>query len=237
MIKKIAVCFGIFFVFSFSAIASNQTNGLSSFASKSATTKQKSLNTIKDYRELVSELRKASAIGDIQSKTWLGGLYYLGTKLKDGTVIAPQRKRGTRLLYSSISGGSVQALSFLTMQYIHQKDVRSLTKIVKLAQESNEISLKDKDYFTSILASLILDTKSGDGMSLEVALKWLYRAEKKRPTPKMQFILANMYNMMGNKNAATMYLNKSCLHPSMEKICRRYKQNPFQKKERTCQKL
>ena len=237
MIKRILVSLSLSLLFSLDAMASNQVGGLKTFSSQtqSTTIKQRKLNTINDYKELVSDLKKAIVIGDMRSKFWLGTLYYSGAKLKDGTVIKPQKEKGLSLLYSAITAGYTQAFSFLSIQYIKQKDVGKLSKIVKLAQESKEISLTDKDYFSSLLASLILDTNSSDGVAIEVALKWLYQAEKKRPTPKMQFIIANMYNMLGNDAAAVMYLNKSCSNKSMETICGRYKRNPLQENKSTCQ--
>lgn len=198
---------------------------------------QKKLNTIKDYKELIVDLKHGAALGDAKSLFWLGTIYYNGVNLKDGTRIKPQIKRSMPYFFDAIKKGSLQAFSFLSLKYIATSNVHNLSQIVKIAQNSTNISLRDKDYFSSVLASLILDSKNGDSQAIETSMKWLYKAEQERPTPKMQFILANMYNMLGNTSAANMYLNKSCANESMKSLCRRYQLNGSKKDKSSCQNL
>jgi DNA-binding XRE family transcriptional regulator len=84
------------------------------------------------------------------------------------------------------------------------------------------------------LAGYILDTQADSGHAIEVATKWMYEAEKKRPNPKMQFLLAFMYQKLNNEQAGNYYLNKSCSHESLREQCRQFKEGL--KNETSCSK-
>lgn len=187
-------------------------------------TSQKEI-TKESLNEMIGDLKQGVALGDINSMFYLGFLYFNGATLKDGTLIKADKTQGLNLLFRAISLGSINALSVLTQKSLEESDILTLTQAVKVAQNSNNIDLEDKDYYSMMLASTVLDKNIQEADSIEVATKWLYEAEKKRPNAKMQYILASMYAKLGNQNAADYYLNKSCIDPTMESVCSQYKSN------------
>lgn len=186
---------------------------------------QKELNTKSDYIEMTGALKKAAALGNEDAKFYLGVVHYQGVPLKKGERIVKDKVKGEKLLYSGILDGSLKSLSFLVLNGIKNNDIAVLSKSIHTAQKSMNISNETKDYYSLLLAGHILDNyeelKNNPELIfyIEVATKWLYQAEKTRATDKIQYILANIYNALGNKDAANFYLNKSCQHDSMQKLC------------------
>lgn len=200
---------------------------------------QKALNTIQDYNSMVADLKQGAALGDSDSNFYLGFVYLSGITLKDGTIIKPNITEGTSILLNAISLGSAKALSVLAAKSIENADVVTLSETVKVAQSTDSIDIENKDYYSLLLASLILDKNSNEAIPIETATKWLFEAEKKRPTPKMQYILASMYAKLQNMNAANYYLNKSCsntqLDEQMQHMCKQFAGDGGTNEE-TCQK-
>ena len=199
-------------------IGSNSLN-LGEVNSKS----QKSLNTIKDYNSLINDLKQAASLGDTNSIFYLGVVYLNEVTLRDGTKIQADKVKAMKFLNKAVSLGSEKALSIVAAYCIKDLDVKSMTHTVKIVQQSPTFNTSDKDYYSMMLASLILDTSSLESNSIEVATKWLYKAEKIRPTYKMQYLLASLYSRIKNEKAANYYLNKSCQAKEMASICKTYK--------------
>jgi TPR repeat protein len=200
---------------------------------------QKELNNLQDYNSMIEDLKQGAALGDADSNFYLGFVYINGVTLKDGTVVPAKVQEGKIILLHAISIGSTKALGVLAAKSIESSSVEQLTEAVKTAQLSDGINIENKDYYTLMLASLILDKNSDDANAIEVATKWIYDAEKKRPTAKMQYILASMYAKLQNIDAANYYLNKSCLDPQMNGLCQQFRSDSIDggKSEQTCQKL
>lgn len=184
---------------------------------------QRTLKTKKDLVDLINVLKQSATMGDTDSLVYLGTIYLNGITLSDGTKIPSEPKKGEQLLFRASKDGSVKAIIVMMTNFTKNKNVKLLTRVVEDAQKNSTIDLKTKDYYTMLLAGVLLDKNSDDGLALEVSTKWLFKAEKKRPSPKMQFILANLYNKMNNTEAANYYLNKSCSNPSMNLICKQFK--------------
>jgi len=186
---------------------------------------QKELNDLKSYKQMINDLKNSSTLGDVDSMFYLGFVYLNGAKLKDGTQIKGSIEKAYSILMKATKIGSDKSAALLIKYSLENNDLTLLKEVVKSIQTSKNYTLKDKDYYSQILASFILDSRSNDGDAIEIATKWLYNAEKKRPTYKMQFILASMYQKLGNMTAANYYLNKSCSNPHMKMKCSSYKKS------------
>ncbi len=191
--------------------------------------KQKELNNINDYNSMVKDLKQGITLGNLDSIFYLGVVYLNGVTLKDGTVVEKDEINGRGLLFKAIKQGSLKSLGVLAAKSISSLDISTFSTAVKIAQQSKFINISDKDYYSLMLASLILDADSNDANAIEITTKWIYEAEKKRPTPKLQFILASIYSKLGNINAANYYLNKSCSDKSMAKMCQEFKDTGVKK--------
>ena len=183
---------------------------------------QKKLGSISDYREMIEDLKKGITLGDANSLFYLGVVYYKDMILLDGTKVKQQRDKAKKLLIDAIEQGNNKAVAFLVADAIQSKNINELVLAVRASQTSDMQNPNNKDYFSQLLASYILDNRINDAIAIETATKWLYEAEKIRPTAKMQFILASIYSMLKNKNAADYYLSKSCSSPSMQNMCKNF---------------
>ena len=197
---------------------------------------QKELNNISDYNEMIKDLKQAAMLGEKDSVFYLGFVYLNGVTLEDGTIIKPDVEKAKPILLVAISKGAPQALAVSFVKGMGLNDIEMITDALKAAQESPLISNEDKDYYSMLLGSYILDSKTFDANALETSVKWLYETEKTRPTYKLQYILASLYQTMGNDKAANYYLGKSCGHPEMSNTCKQYI-STGEKTESTCQKF
>lgn len=196
---------------------------------------QKQLNTKKDFEQMVADLQQGANLGDINSLFYLGVIYFNGVDLADGTKTEINQHKARELLLKAITLGSRESAAFLMAKYLESKDEVGMTNTVKIIQNSSS-NISDKDYFSMMLASFILDYNISSAEAVEVATKWLYEVEKKRPTPKMQLILAFMYQKLQNMDAANFYLNKSCAHKEMKETCEQINKLGSQN-EQSCQKF
>ena len=183
---------------------------------------QKKLADMNAYNEMVRDLKSASSLGHSSASFFLGALIYNGITLENGEKIEPNVVKGIPLLQRALSNGSVAAIAMLTLKSIERNDLKTLTDSINIMKNISGISLEEKDYYFQVLASYLLDKKIKDAVAIELSMKWLYLAEKNRPTYKMQFLLANMYSLIQNTKAANFYLNKSCQASEMKNVCSKY---------------
>lgn len=233
MIKGVVffIAFNMFYV----SVLSANFNTLNSSGVPNPTA-QKELNSKKDFDQMVKDLYNGANVGDIASLFYLGFIYYDGITLNDGTKIEPKKQEARNFLLKAISLGSKEAAAFLIAKELEEKNIESFTSVIKAVQTSS-IAKADKDYFTTILAGYILDYNILDSSAIEVSTKWLYEAEKKNPTPQMQFVLAFLYQKLQNIDAANYYLNKSCSNIEMKDMCEKIKQMEEIQDEQSCQKF
>ncbi|MBW6487554.1 hypothetical protein [Sulfurimonas sp.] len=234
MIKKTIFTIGSLLLLSTTLFASFNSLNNDVLTNNSSVT-QKELNTKKDFDKMITDLKQGASLGDVNSLFYLGFIYFEGVELKDGTKTKTDKEQAKELLNKAISLGSKEAAAFLMAKSLELKDVEMMTKTTKSIQASS-VPTMEKDYFSMMLASFILDYNVSSANSIEVAAKWLYEAEKKRPTPKMQLILAFMYQKLQNMDAANFYLNKSCTHEEMKETCEQIKKLGSQD-EQSCQKF
>lgn len=227
MIKSLLALFIIGVLLSYSGVASETVS--KNLTQSGEQIKQKELNNIYDYNSMVKDLKQGVSLGNLDSIFYLGVVYLNGVTLNDGTVVEKDEISGRGLLFQAINQGSLKSLGVLAAKSIGSLNISTFSTAVKIAQQSKYINIADKDYYSLMLASLILDTDSNDANAIEITTKWIYEAEKKRPTPKLQFILASIYSKLGNINAANYYLNKSCSDKSMAKMCQTFRDTGVKK--------
>lgn len=232
MIKKIFSTIGAVIMLANISYASNLGMAKNSFTQTDSSV-QKELKTKKDFEQMLRDLKKGAKLGDMASLFYLGFIYYDGITLDDGTKIEADRLQAKKNLLEAISLGSKEAAALLVAKEIESKKTEEVVITLSAIQNSN-VSVIDKDYFSMVLAGYVLDFDITDANAIEVATKWLYEAEKKRPTPKMQLLLAYIYKKLGNLDAANMYLNKACSHSEMKETCEKIMEMESAN-EQTCQ--
>lgn len=196
---------------------------------------QKELKTKTDLERMRADLARGAQLGDAESTFFLGYTYLNDMTFKDGSRVEKDTEKAKKLLEKAIKLGSNKAAAALINNNFKEKNIKELADTVKKIQEASLIQNEDKDYYSMFLGSYILDTNSTDANAIETAMKWMYEAEKKRNNPKMQFIMAFVYQKLGNEAAANLYLNKSCTNDSMKSQCANFKIGATNN-EQTCNK-
>jgi len=179
---------------------------------------QRDVKTKADFNDLVTSLRSAIDMGQINPYAYyLGAAYLTDFKVSDG-YIKKDIQKAEYYFKMSLDEGNYAASYQLAMIQISRSNYDSALFVVdsaisKLERDREQEPLKAevaKSFLATTFGTIVLEYKYKDKEAVSRAIKLLENNAQKKGAPTILFILANLYNVDGQKEKANILLTRSC---------------------------
>ena len=195
------------------------------YGESEATQEQRDVKTKADFNDLVSSLKSAIDMGQINPYSYyLGAVYLTDFNVSDG-FIEKDIKKAEYYFRMSFNEGNYAASYQLAMIELSKKNYDSAlfvidSAIFKLENDRRQDPYKSElamSFLATTFGTIVLEYKYADKEAVAKAIRLLENNNKKKDAPTILFILANLYNIDGQKEKANKLLTHSC---SMKGVAR-----------------
>lgn len=171
-------------------------------------TDQKSLKSISDFKELSNLLKKFVSFGDYSKAMALGALYGKDHIFKKGSVKKDEELSKYYFDLSFSNGYGISSLMLLKYSTVDEK-LLLLEEGLKGAKNSRE----DNEIIALYYNTIILDRKHNNARYARKALNTTLKIAESSNSPALDFTIANLFNLIEDKETANKWLNTACNNP------------------------
>jgi len=199
---------------SLSLAKSTINNGsLSNTIRQSNTVKQKSIKTIKDYKNFISSMKNGISLGDYNLAIALGALYMQNMHLSDGVKKANLKlaKKYFRLAFNKGYGLGAFYLSMIESKEQAIDDIKNALFMQHTTEPIREL-------LAIRYAEIILNTSLYKNKRLvKIAIKDIAPISYHSNNPVLDFQLAHLYYINKQIHLADKFINSACNDPKANK--------------------
>jgi len=197
---------------------------------------QRDIKSKADFDELVSILKGAIDMGQINPYSYyLGATYLSDFNVSDG-LIEKNVDKAKMYFTLSLKDKNYAAAYQLAMIELYKKNSDSALFTIDDALyrmgEDKEIEIEKaksiKMFLSTTFSTIVLEYKSNDKEAVARGIELLKNEEENNGTPTVLFILANLYYLDGKSEKANEILNKSCkskqneIDPRLQMMCQQF---------------
>ena len=184
----------------------------------SAGQEQRDVKTKADFNDLVASLKSAIDMGQVKPYAYyLGAAYLTDFNVSDG-IIEKDIKKAKYFFAMSLNDGNYAASYQLAMIELSKKNYDSAlfvldSTLFKLDRDKEQDPYKSelaKSFLATTFGTIVLEYKYKDKEAIGKAIRLLEGNTQKKDAPTILFILANLYNIDGQKEKANKLLTHSC---------------------------
>lgn len=180
------------------------------------------VNSIEDYKNLESLLLKAYKAGDESKSFALGGLYLTEYKFTNGESVKSNVSKAMLYLNKALNSGF--GLAAIPLLKTLEGKKNALDDSFLLLEEGimgKHTTLIGKTILAVSYNSLILDHKFNDLNYVHKALDLTYMISQQTNKSSLDFTIANLLYLAGNKKEANKYLNTACNNPNVDEAIKK----------------
>ena len=211
--KRILQIIFVSILVSFSLANSIISNDSLSNAEQVNSVKQKSIKTVKDYKDFISSMKEGISLGNYNLAIALGALYVQNIHLKDGTEKANLKlsKKYFRLAFNKGYGLAAFYLSIIENKEEAIKDIKNALFMKYTTEPIREL-------LAIRYAEIILNTSLYNNKRLvKIAIKNIAPISYHSNNPILDFQLAHLYYINKQINLANKFINSACNNPKADK--------------------
>lgn len=176
---------------------------------------QRSIKTVEDYKEIEGALKNAIAVGDVSKAIPLGALYEQSWTTTQGKTIAANKDKAIASYKIAANKGLPLACFKVGINSLEKNKIDDalgyFEKGAKYKKDKASIAC------ASAYAATVLQLKRGSMPHQLKAISIIRPVVDTTNLPTPQFLIAHLYNVIGEEKSANQYLTKTCTNPMADK--------------------
>lgn len=226
--------FVVFFLLSGLLIASglNNTQIMSQPTMDLSQSENRAINSSKDYHEIIRDMNELIKHGDSARGGYFLGMIYLTDFQFEDEVIKKDIKKAEKFFKMSLDAGNYVSAHHLAFININNNNIDEalflIEQTIRDAKIAQEKDFKNTDsiilFLSTEFATIVLQYREEDKAAINKAIELLERVATVS-TPSSLYILANLYNVLGNEEKSQLLLNIACKNSKgfdIEILCKKH---------------